>query len=305
MQQSNSKEYKISIAICTYNRCRYLDDTLQDVSHQKGDLRNVEILVIDNNSVDETQEILDAFNKRSTIDFRSIKETSQGLSHARNRALKESRAEYVLFIDDDVFLGEHFVQHWLEFLDRNPLIAGGGGPIEVHFDDGQPAWFPMVLRQMLGHHSPYAGEREYHGSEYPHGGNMLVHRETALKINGFNTSLGRIGTGLGGGEEKDFFKRLAMADATILFNPTAVLKHRIGSDRLTKNYFLRQAEGIGSGERLMRSGWVNFFNGLGLQGVKLAGSLLISGVYLLSFRPHSAWSLLQFRLHVLKGYISG
>lgn len=305
MQQSTSKAYKISIAICTYNRCRYLRDTLNYLQQQKGPVDMVEVLVVDNNSVDETHEVITEFGNSSTIDFRWVKETSQGLSFARNRALHESQAEYVLYIDDDVILGENFIQNWLDFLDRNPLIVGGGGPIEVHFDEGQPTWFPMVLRQMLGHHSPYAGEREYHGSEYPHGGNMLVHRETALKLHGFNTALGRIGSGLGGGEEKEFFKRLTLADATIIFNPGATLKHRIGTDRLSKEYFLRQAEGIGTGERMMRRNWVSFMKGLGIQGIKLAGSLVISIGYLLRFRVQSALSLLQFRMRVLKGYITG
>lgn len=305
MQHSITKAYKISIAICTYNRCRYLRDTLNYLQHQKGTVEHVEVLVIDNNSTDETQDVILQFGRTSTIDFRSLKETTQGLSFARNRALHESQSEYVLYIDDDVILGENFIQNWLDFLDRNPLIVGGGGPIEVHFDEGQPTWFPMVLRQMLGHHSPYAREREYHGSEYPHGGNMLVHRETALKLHGFNTALGRIGTGLGGGEEKDFFKRLAQADTAIIFNPGATLKHRIGPERLSKEYFLKQAEGIGSGERLIRRGWIRFTTGLAIQGVKLAGSLVISAGYLLRFRAQSALSLLQFRIRVLKGYITG
>ncbi|HAC14751.1 MAG TPA: hypothetical protein DCE78_02220 [Bacteroidetes bacterium] len=297
-------QIRLTVAICTYNRCAYLRDTLSDLAKQQYSDRDVEILVVNNNSTDGTVEFLSGYVHEGNLGFRWVSEARQGLSYARNRALSESGAQYVLYIDDDVFLDEDFIENWIQFIDANPTMTEAGGPISVHFDDGQPQWFPMVLKQMLGHHHPYDQDQNYRSGDYPHGGNMLFHRESALKLGGFNVDLGRSGTNLSGGEEKELNRRIIQSGGIVRYNAASGLRHRIGKDRLTKTYFKKQARGIGIGDRNSAISGTDAIRWMLLQSLKLSGSIIIAFGYLISLRPAAAKALIQFRLEVIKGYFS-
>ncbi len=85
---------KVTFVICTYNRADYLDDTLNSIFQQDLTGLNFELLVVDNNSTDQTPEIVEKYQELTGKDDKPmhyIKETKQGLSHARNRAIRETR----------------------------------------------------------------------------------------------------------------------------------------------------------------------------------------------------------------------
>ena len=91
----------ISAIICTYNRCESLSDTLKSLIEQsipKG--WTLEILVIDNNSTDETKRVVQDASGVSRWPIRRVREPQQGIAHARNRGLLSARGQYIAFIDD-------------------------------------------------------------------------------------------------------------------------------------------------------------------------------------------------------------
>jgi len=287
----------ITIAICTYNRSRHLADTLRDLSGQRADGDLFDVLVINNKSTDNTLRVLEAQQKAAWVN-----ESNQGLSHARNRALAESKRAYTLFIDDDVFLPEDFVANWIAFIQRYPGVKAAGGPIAVHFDDGKPDWFPMVLGQMLGRHKAKKDGYTYPRGAFPHGGNMLLHTTTALENGAFHTGIGRTGAVLSAGEEKDFFRRLQSGGHAILHNPSAPLRHRVGSERLTRDYIARQARGIGHGDGLVLQDASSRRKWHLMQIIKTSVSVFISLGYLAGFQAGRAATVLRFRREVIAGF---
>jgi len=288
----------ITVAICTYNRSRYLADTLHYLAMQTTVQGDYEILVVNNNSTDATDEVL-----RQWPDVRAVREDSQGLSYARNRALREARFTHTLFIDDDVILPSDFLWAWQAFLTDHPDVCLAGAPIYVHFDDGKPSWFPMILAQMLGRHKARPEGYQYPAGSYPHGGNMLLNTQIALKAGGFNTGIGRTGAVLSAGEEKDFFLRLQRGGTQIMHNPNAVLGHRVGNERLTHEYVYRQARGIGHGDALVTHGMAAVWKWHLKQGLKWAVSLVVSAGYLAGLRAGCALTVLRFRIEVLRGFL--
>src|ERR1017187_1820515 len=94
----------ISICICTFNRSQSLRRTLDSLTSQ-NDIKagTVEVLIVDNNCTDDTQEMVEAFRERLPI--RRVTESRQGLAHARNKAVLEFRGDVLLFTDDDIRLG--------------------------------------------------------------------------------------------------------------------------------------------------------------------------------------------------------
>lgn len=303
MTVDGKNESLLTVAVCTYNRAAWLIDTVEGLSRQRCDFSKIEVLIINNNSSDNTATVIsDAINKYPDIPISGFVETRQGLSHARNKALEEAKSEYVLYIDDDVYLPDNFLESWIRFLAQNRGISAAGGPINVHFDDGQPTWFPMLLAQMLGYHRPYTSNKRYSDTLYPHGGNMVVHRNLALQINGFDPRLGRTGKNLAGGEEKDFFNRLRKINPDIYYNSASFLHHRIGNERLTREFIKKQALGIGKSNRILHNTTGESIRWIIKQLMKSVASIGLAAGYLITFRPLKAFYLLAFRIWILRGY---
>src|SRR6266550_3078434 len=98
----------ISIAVCTWNRARMVEKTLHSFTQLEIPSGcEWEVVVVNNNSPDRTEAVLDSFLPR--LPLRHFVETSQGIAHARNRAAREARGDVILWTDDDV----QVKQNWL------------------------------------------------------------------------------------------------------------------------------------------------------------------------------------------------
>jgi glycosyltransferase involved in cell wall biosynthesis len=235
----------LSIIICTYNRAGYLFDTLQSLLRTNASSGQFEILIIDNNSTDHTPSVTPKIADRYP-DFRLkyIKEAKQGLSYARNCGIKEAAAPILLFLDDDITLHPGFIPAWIQFFKSHPNASGGGGKIHVQFDDPRPSWMSHFLLPLLGHHDLGNKMKRYPSNKYPFGGNMAFQKEIFDQYGAFNTNLGRKGSKLMAGEEKEFYGRLAGSEQ-IYYLPDAFLWHRVNKQRLTKDFIKKQALGLG------------------------------------------------------------
>ena len=130
----------ITLAICTFNRCRSLAGTLGYLASQSSvDWSGIEVIVVDNNCTDGTAAVVEEAGSRLPI--RRVVETAQGLSHARNRAIAEARGDWVIFVDDDVILE----RSWLSAYHRGLLDfndAGfAGGRVVPEWHGMCPRWF--------------------------------------------------------------------------------------------------------------------------------------------------------------------
>ena len=295
----------LSFIICTYNRAGYLGDSLATLLESAGG-NKVEIVVIDNNSSDNTKGVCDTFASSindPSVTFRYARETCQGLSYARNRGVVESTAPILIFLDDDITVPKNFVQAWLDFFSECPHAKAAGGKIRVQFDDPRPDWMSSYLLPLLGHHDLGDTIKPYPTSHFPFGGNMAFKREVFSTFGVFNTELGRIGKDLKASEEKEFFRRLQDRQTDIYYVPDAMLYHRVNKSRLTKEYIRRQAIGLGEslavqikmappGEKLMvvlkESG-------------KWIASIILLGAYAAKLQPSKGSMLLQFRYWIFKG----
>ena len=125
-------ETSLTVAICTYNRCALLEQTLENLTKVNEPTGPWSILVVDNNSSDNTAGVVERYAERLSI--RRVFEPTQGLSKARNRALREVSTDYIVFTDDDVLVAENWLVGLANAIKRYPDAAALGGPIEP--------WFP-------------------------------------------------------------------------------------------------------------------------------------------------------------------
>ena len=230
----------LTVALCTHNHRPRLERTLSALVQVQPPRSPWELLVIDNGSSDGTAELLAASGWRSNLgDVRVVREPKLGLSHARNRAIREARGEYLVFMDDD----ETPDREWLRAFERAMLSEQPdalGGRIEVMFEDGErPAWLQDEVLGFLGKldHGPSACRLVDPGTPI-FGGNFAFRKTVFERIGSFDTELGRKGTANVGGEDTEIYRRLLAAGCTVWWVPEAVIHHRIQTGKLRRSYFL-------------------------------------------------------------------
>lgn len=244
----------ISVALCTHNHADRLPQTLNDLGKLEQPTRPWEILVVDNGCTDETPTLL--ADKRwwpPGVPVRVVREERLGLSNARNRALREARGEYLLFVDDD----ETPDPRWLTSYEHNMLAYTPdalGGRIDVLFEHGErPAWLQDELLGFLGHLDHGEGRWLSDPATPFYGGNFAVRRDIFPRIGDFDPDLGRKGQVNFGGEDTEFYRRLIADDFRVRWVPDAIIGHRIRVDKLRRSYFLdlhyRQGQAEGSRKR--------------------------------------------------------
>ncbi|MDZ7658654.1 glycosyltransferase [Fodinibius sp.] len=296
----------ITFIICSYNRAHYLDDTLYSLLKNQNS-PDFELLVIDNNSDDETPEVVKEYQKSTNKDgkpLRYIKETSQGLSHARNRGIKEAKSPYIVFLDDDIRASESLIPAWISFYEQHPNAIAAGGKIHVQFDDPRPPWMSHFLLPLLGHHDLGNSLKKYPKNKYPFGGNMGFKKSIFDEVGLFDPDLGRKGKSLNAGEEKELFRRIRENYSDIYYVPNALLYHRVDADRLTKEYIHKQALGLGQSMKLQlkEASTLQKLQNWILETAKLLGSFPLALGYLAILQPSKAIMLFRFRKWIWEGY---
>lgn len=233
----------ITVIVCTHNRCRSLAKTLESVLRQTlHDPVEWEILVVDNNSKDNTRAVVQDFQERFPGRFRYVFEANQGVSHARNAGIREARGEILVFIDDD----ETATDGWLQNITCNlhgEKWMGAGGPVVSVWDRPEPRWLKARNSFTMGPISAFdfhaVQDQDQELTDPPIGANMAFKKEAFVRLGGFRTDLGRKGKTLLSNEDTEFGRRLMANGYQMVWAPTAILYHPVEENRLSKLYFQR------------------------------------------------------------------
>jgi glycosyltransferase involved in cell wall biosynthesis len=248
-----SSDLTATIAICTWNRCELLRQTLARLADVPvpSDL-DWDILVVNNHCSDRTSDVVADF--RGVLPIREVSEPRPGLSHARNRALSTIITDYVVWIDDDVLVSERWLIGFASAVRAYPRACAFGGPIEPWFvvppDPALLDAFPSLRTGFCG--IDY-GSREVplDRSQPIYGANMAF-AMSAVGALRFNSSLGVVqGTGLGG-EEVEFIDRLCGETGEVIWIPDMRVKHYVDPSRMTLPYLTNYS--YNGGRTLIRLG---------------------------------------------------
>lgn len=276
----------ISIAIATLNRAEELRQTLE--SMRSLDVRGIEafeIIVVDNGSIDETESVAAEFKETFAGRLRYCRCGEQGLSHARNRAIAEARFPIIAFLDDDV----HVHPGWLRTL-ADTFASGDyaavGGKAYLIYPHARPGWLSDRDERLLSK-VDHGEERRIASAEDLFGLNLSLRRDWLDRVGLFRTDLGRTGARLLGGEETELLGRMSRAGATLLYEPAAVVGHRVAPERLRRRWFLSRIYwGFRSEAQFMpheEGGW----HGLARMGWYAGCGVAACGAALVCHGPHS------------------
>jgi glycosyltransferase involved in cell wall biosynthesis len=232
---------QVSVVIGTYDRARLLQGTLQALASQEApDCLKWEIIVVDNNSRDTTAQVVTAFSKTTATPVRYLFEARQGVSHARNRGIREARGSIIAFTDDDILPAPDWIAQVAAAMDRWNAY-GVGGRILPRWETSPPIWL-TENRDLLDRLSIMDFEAS-HLLELPlkrpqvWGANMAFRRELFERVGEFDPRRGIIGKKLFRGEETDLISRALELGLTIAYDAALTVFHRIGSDRMRRAYF--------------------------------------------------------------------
>ena len=227
----------ISVAICTWNRANLLDQTLEQMRRLQIEPGiEWELIVVNNNSTDNTDEILAKHNR--LLPIVPIYENEQGLSHARNTAVASAKGDYIVWTDDDVLVSPNWIQSYVEAFKRWPEAAAWGGKVLPWYVEDPPQWLKRHIEK-LGRYFALRdfGEEEYllPKGENPFGANMAF-RADILRKYAFNTQLGRRGNILISGEDSEVIEKIRKSGGQIVWVPGSQLEHYLPPERMSLKY---------------------------------------------------------------------
>ena len=237
-----------SVLICTYNRARLLRETLRALSAMTSatDCR-VEIIVVDNNSTDNTPLVIAEAARVSRVPVIGLHESAQGKSFALNRGLEAATGDFVALTDDDVWPDPNWLTRIVSaFRDREVTFVFGKvlprwgtlPPPELLTQKAQDIWGPLAIVDYGDEPLDYVASSM--GQRLPIGANLAFTRQALIAIGGWRTDIGKVNNTLISGEDHEIFMRLRRRNLYAgYYDPEIMVRHFVPTARLTRAYFRR------------------------------------------------------------------
>lgn len=290
---------RLSLVIATYNRAECLMVTLASVAEQSAKPQKWECIVVDNNSKDDTKQRVERFiANHPTLNVRYVFEVQQGLSYARNAGIAHADGDIVAFIDDDERIVPNFISSYISLFDEYPNAMVAGGKIVAEYPTGRPRWMSHFTELPIANPMDFGDYVcRFPKRRIPGGGNMAMRRELFERVGVFNTSLGRTGKSLIGGEESELFERIRDAKMECYYTPHAVMYHIIPAEKLTPEYFTRLSYNIGVSQRMR----AELRGGKRMLYVRESIKWMVTLLLVLIHRPAQSRYLIKMRKHISRG----
>ena len=236
----------LTVAICTWNRAKLLDQTLtrfRELTIPDG--LCWEVIVVDNNCTDNTMSVVT--QHQAHLPLRGVVETKQGHSHARNRAVAEAKGNYLLWTDDDVLVDADWIVNHLQAVHDYPEAKFFGGPVRPWYETPPPGWVTRHFNRVkhcwaivdLGPKT-----RPLRATEYPCGANVGFRLEVMHKYP-FDPKYGRIGAQLSSEDETRVIEAIRRDGGEGVWIGNAGVDHFLPANRITPKYVFEITRWLG------------------------------------------------------------
>jgi glycosyltransferase involved in cell wall biosynthesis len=250
-----------SIVIPTYNRADELAPTLRSLSALKSS-RPWEVIVVDNNSTDDTRAVVEAAARTFPAELAYVFEREQGRSAALNAGIRKSRGAVIVTTDDDVRVEPDWLDRSGEALADLQCDYVGGKVLPL-WRAPRPAWIPdhggrqwAVIALLDYGPDPIPFFTRAH--RVPLGVNMAFRRDAFERAGLWSNQVGRKKGTLLGQEVREWMYRARAAGLRGSYAPTMEVRHVIQSERLNKRYFRRWYYWNGISRALLyRDAWID------------------------------------------------
>ena len=303
---------KISVIVPTYNRATVLKDTLECLIKQKtnGEF-DYEIIVVDNNSKDNTREVVDSYIAQFQGSFMYVFEPKQARAHALNAGLKAAKGDIICCVDDDCLVEETYLGNINRvFQEYGPDVGVVGGKIfpkwlgndypfwldaifnqPARLENGAFNWTKISFEGVLGildfGNEPFI--LDYTQKDCPrlqfYGANMAFRRSILERYGDFSAENPF-------GEDTEICKRLFNAGIKGIYAPSVGLYHKIPTDKGTPAFFYKWWFGRGIHMEIKEKYEPKFYYPFGIPMVLILKTI---GLFQKSFQEKDLFSKIRFR----------
>lgn len=243
---------KLSIIICTFNRSQELEQLLDDIvlQHKRlrsSDAQEVEVIIVDNNSFDDTKETIYKYLENTGLSIKFFNEEHFGLAAARNLAIKKAQGDLLAFLHDDINIDDDWLREVFKIANncKDREIGVYGGRVIPMWQDELPNWInlqdPYRIEQSVFHGHSYGDEEQFYPfassfgtADFPTGINVLVRKEIFENCGVFREDLGpSAGGGFDTFEDTEFFEYLTTLKIPMVYLPQCIVFHPINKHHMT------------------------------------------------------------------------
>ncbi len=243
---------EVSVIIPTYNRCRSLERALLSVAELDFPRGHFEVVVVDNNSNDDTPNVAYRF-RDAGITLKYVKETRLSFTVARHTGADAASGRVLSYIDDDVIVDSGWLTAVMDAFGGNETVGIVGGPILPTFEVEPPAWIKQYY-PMSGWLSLLDRGPDLHETHDAYGPNFSVRKDILQLVGGFPAdTIGVEAEGRPGVVEKIYVgsgdvglcAKVRKAGYKVIYAPGALVHHVIPPVRLTKKWWHSRWAGEG------------------------------------------------------------
>jgi glycosyltransferase involved in cell wall biosynthesis len=242
----------VSVVIVCYNGKNRIKPTLDHLALQKGIDFPWEVILVDNNSNDNTAGIASDHWKQKglNVPFITILEKRPGTMYARYTGIASANYRYLLFVDDDNWLSENYIKTAYESIRHDETIAAVGGRGIMEFEKGfdPPAWVMKYEKSYgCGPQGKKDGDTTYdQGWLYTAGAILDRVWLDRLYSAGFESALkGRDGKSLAPGEDSELTYALKLIGGKLYYSSAMTFKHFMPESRMTWKHLKKQYYAFG------------------------------------------------------------
>jgi glycosyltransferase involved in cell wall biosynthesis len=243
----------LTLLVCTHNRSRDLRELLETaLAQDTGEICTYEVLVVDNNSTDETRRVVEALMISGNANLRYLFEPRQGKSYALNAGIDAASGPIVTVADDDYLLPANWVRATVETFRTHPEISVSGARV-------LPLWQSEVPTWLGREHWSALALTDYGDTAFTVDESRKVCllactlRVADVKaVGGYRGALSVSGELIGGVEDLEILERLWKAGKKGLYLPHVAVRHKVAAGRMTKQYHRRWHTGHGRFYAVMR-----------------------------------------------------
>lgn len=238
----------VSIIIPSYNRAGMLGKTIESFIMQDYPRDRLEIIIADNNSTDDTKEVVSRWQGKSQVPLLYFLEQRQGVHFARNSAAKVAKGDILYFTDDDMIAESNTVSELVKVFSLDPKVGAATGRVLPLWECAPPDWILKLCYNGWLSIFDKLGEG-VHISQDDFGVyscHQAIRREALFKSGGFNpesTFTDYIGDG-----ETGLNLKLKELGYKFGYTGKSVIHHMIPPARMTQDYLNKRLANQGSAD---------------------------------------------------------
>ena len=198
-----------------------------------------ELVVVDNNSSDDTREVVEGFKRSSGFEVQYVFEGRRGLANARNAGVMAAKGDIIGFTDDDCIVSPDWIASIAREFMSDPSLAGIGGRVELYNRNDRPVTI-RTCKERIGFLIPRQLFNLMAGC------NMAFTRQVFEGVGNFDPDFGAGGKFLSS-EDSDFIYRAYKKGFKIVYCPDVLVYHNHGRKTDAQVHSLNRGYVIGRG----------------------------------------------------------